>query len=92
MVKSRKWVLVKHFEGVPKDEDMQLVEEELVDELKEDGKKEIFFLYANTCDIFIIKISEVLCELVYLSVDPYMRPYSRRFLPPFVMIGEQLSR
>lgn len=37
MVKSRKWILVKHFEGVPKDEDLQLVEEELLDDLKENG-------------------------------------------------------
>lgn len=37
MVTSRKWVLVKHFEGVPKDDDMQLVEEELSDDLKENG-------------------------------------------------------
>jgi hypothetical protein len=38
MVTSRKWVLVKHFEGVPKDDDMQLVEEELSDDLKENGQ------------------------------------------------------
>jgi hypothetical protein len=37
MVKGRKWILVKHFEGTPKDEDLQLVEEDLPDELKENG-------------------------------------------------------
>lgn len=35
-MKARKWVLVKHFEGEPKNEDMELIEEELP-ELKEKG-------------------------------------------------------
>lgn len=34
-MKARKWVLVQHFDGEPKDEDLQLVEEELPDELQE---------------------------------------------------------
>ena len=37
-MKARKWVMVKHFDGEPKEEDLQLVEEELPDELKENGK------------------------------------------------------
>lgn len=36
--------------------------------------------------------NEVLLEAQYLSVDPYMRPYSARFKTPFVMIGEQLAK
>ena len=40
-MKARKWVLVKHFEGEPKDDDLKLVEEDLPDELKENG---IFYL------------------------------------------------
>lgn len=70
-MKAKKWILVKHFEGEPKDEDLQLVEEDLPDELKE---------------------NEILLEAVYLSVDPYMRPYSKRFTPPFPMFGEQLAK
>ena len=35
-MKARKWVLVKHFDGEPKDENLELVEEELPD-LKENG-------------------------------------------------------
>lgn len=70
-MKAKKWVLVKHFEGEPKDEDLQLVEHDLPDDLKE---------------------NEVLLEAVYLTVDPYMRPYSRRHNPPLIMFGEQLSR
>ena len=29
MVQARKWVLVKHFDGMPKESDLKLVEEEL---------------------------------------------------------------
>ena len=35
-MKAKKWVLVKRFDGEPKDEDLELVEEELPD-LKENG-------------------------------------------------------
>jgi len=70
-MKIKKWVLQKHFEGEPKEDDITLVEEELDDNLKE---------------------NDVLLEAVYLTVDPYMRPYSRRFTPPLTMFGEQLSR
>ena len=34
-MKAQKWVLVKHFDGEPKDEDLQLVDFELSDDLKE---------------------------------------------------------
>lgn len=37
-------------------------------------------------------ILEILLEAVYLSVDPYMRPYSKAFTPPLTMFGEQVSR
>jgi prostaglandin reductase 1 len=70
-MKAQKWTLVKHFEGTPKDDDLELTEVELP-ELKE---------------------NEFLLEAVYLSVDPYMRPYSRRIMkPPQTMIGEQLAK
>jgi hypothetical protein len=36
-MKSKKWVLVKHFEGEPNEENLQLVEENLPDELEENG-------------------------------------------------------
>lgn len=70
-MKAQKWVLTKHFDGIPKDEDLVLTEFELSDELAENA---------------------VLLEAVYLSVDPYMRPYSKRFTPPMTMLGEQLSK
>ena len=36
-MKAKQWVLVKHFEGEPKDEDLELQEIDLPDELKEGG-------------------------------------------------------
>lgn len=38
-MKIKKWILVKHFEGEPSDENLKLVEEYLPDELKENGIK-----------------------------------------------------
>ena len=35
-MKAQKWVLVKHFDGFPKDSDLELVEEELPD-IKDGG-------------------------------------------------------
>ena len=44
-MKAKKWVLVKHFDGEPKESDLELVDEDLPDELKENGflKISIFF-------------------------------------------------
>jgi len=39
-----------------------------------------------------LKDKEVLLEAVYLSVDPYMKPYSSRRKAPFDMFGEQMAR
>ena len=39
-----------------------------------------------------LKENEVLVEALYLSVDPYMRPYSASLKPPCVMIGEQVAK
>jgi len=68
-VSAKKWILKKHFDGEPKDENLELVEETLPE----------------------LKDKEVLCKALYLSVDPYMRPYSSRLPEGIVMIGEQLA-
>lgn len=70
-MKAQKWVLVKNFFGEPKDDDLELVDFEISEELKE---------------------NEVLLEAMYLSVDPYMKPYTAKMKTPFTMIGEQLAR
>uniref|UniRef100_A0A671UH11 Prostaglandin reductase 1 n=1 Tax=Sparus aurata TaxID=8175 RepID=A0A671UH11_SPAAU len=71
MVQAKTWILVKHFDGFPKDSDFELKVEELPE--PKDG--------------------EVLLEAVFLSVDPYMRPFSRvRMKEGDVMIGTQVAK
>jgi prostaglandin reductase 1 len=43
-------------------------------------------------DLPPIKDGEVLIEAIYLSVDPYMRPYMARFPVGSLMIGGQVSK
>ncbi|KAG7497076.1 hypothetical protein JOB18_031341 [Solea senegalensis] len=71
MVQAKKWILVKHFDGFPKDSDFELKTEELPE--PKDG--------------------EVLLEAVFLSADPYMRPFSKfRMNEGDVMIGTQVAK
>nr|XP_033338472.1 prostaglandin reductase 1-like [Megalopta genalis] len=70
MVKAKKYVLVKHFQGEPKPTDLQLVEEELPP----------------------IKNEEFLVQAEFLSVDPYMRPYTLRYPTGITMIGTQVAK
>jgi len=69
MVKGRKFVLKHHFNGLPKREDFDLVEEELPP----------------------LKDGEIQVKTVFLSVDPYMRPYTNRVPPPYTMIGGNVA-
>jgi len=39
-----------------------------------------------------VQENEVLCEAVFLTVDPYMRPYTNMIPCPQVMMGESLSK
>ncbi|XP_033645603.1 prostaglandin reductase 1-like [Asterias rubens] len=43
-------------------------------------------------DLPAVTDGTVLLEAVYLSVDPYMRPYTARFPVGITMIGEQIAR
>ncbi|XP_021912964.1 prostaglandin reductase 1-like isoform X3 [Zootermopsis nevadensis] len=70
MVKTKKFILAKHFVDEPKESDLQLVED----------------------DLPALKDREILCEAVWLSVDPYMRPYSNRFPTGVTMIGTQVAK
>jgi hypothetical protein len=36
-MRAQKWILEKHFDGEPKEEDLQLVEEDLPDQIEENG-------------------------------------------------------
>ncbi|KAF0294877.1 Prostaglandin reductase 1 [Amphibalanus amphitrite] len=39
-----------------------------------------------------LKDGEVLCQAEFLSVDPYMRPYTMSMTPPLTMIGGQIAK
>jgi len=65
MVLGRRFVLKHHFEGSPKPEDFDLVEEELPP----------------------LKENEIQFRALFLSVDPYMRPYTKSMTLPITMIG-----
>lgn len=66
-MKAKKWILAKQFSGQANDQNFELVEYDLPDELQPNGNQILFFLN------YLIICKEVLCQAVYLSVDPYMR-------------------
>jgi prostaglandin reductase 1 len=68
--KARKYVLRSHFSGLPKREDLEIVEETLPP----------------------LKDGEFLCEAQWLSVDPYMRPYTAKLPLGITMIGAQVAK
>ncbi|XP_071954689.1 prostaglandin reductase 1-like isoform X2 [Antedon mediterranea] len=70
MVKQRRFTLAKHFDGMPKESDVKIVEKELP----------------------ALKDGEVLLETMYLTVDPYMRPYSASWKIGDTMVGENAAR
>ncbi|XP_043212876.1 prostaglandin reductase 1-like isoform X1 [Amphibalanus amphitrite] len=39
-----------------------------------------------------LKTGQFLCQAEYLSVDPYLRPFSKRLNPPSTMIGAQVAK
>ena len=68
MVKIRQWTRPKPFEAQVSEKDFALDEEEIPDELQQGGKDhKLRSSFTLRC------FSEVLCESVYLTVDPYMR-------------------
>ena len=77
-VKARRYVLRSQFSGMPKREDLELVEEELPP-LKDGGgllendpqetRQEKFIEFM----LSLLQNLEFLCEAQWLSVDPYMR-------------------
>jgi len=69
-VKSKTFNLKKHFVGLPREEDFEVVEKTLPP----------------------IADGEFLIESLYLSVDPYMRPYSRSMKEGTKMIGSGVGK
>ncbi|XP_058026942.1 prostaglandin reductase 1 isoform X1 [Ahaetulla prasina] len=71
MVRAKAWILKKHFEGLPKQSDFELIE----------------------INLPALNDGEMLLESVFLSVDPYMRVYSKRGMKEGdTMIGSQVAR
>jgi len=70
MVLGKRFVLKHHFDGMPKPEDFDLVQEKLPP----------------------LKEGEILIESLYLTVDPYMRVYTKRMNPPYTMIGQNVAK
>lgn len=70
MVKAKRFIYEKRFNGFPKEGDLKVLEE----------------------DLPTIKDGEFLAEAVYLSVDPYMRPYAARASLGSTCIGQQVAK
>ena len=70
MAIGKRWIVKHQFDGIPKKEDFELIEEELKP----------------------LKDGEILANALFLSVDPYMRPFTRGMTPPFTMIGEAVFK
>lgn len=85
MVKAKKYIFEKQFDGFPKTTDLKLVEEELPP-IKDGGKKILSFIFP------LISFLEFLAEAVYLSVDPYMRAYAPRLKLGTTFIGSQVAK
>ena len=55
-MKAQKWILAKHFDGFPKDSDLQLVEEEIEEDLKDGGEfLMVMIMHIMYIEIFITK-------------------------------------
>ncbi len=75
---ARKWVLKSHFSGLPKREDLEIVEEKLPP--IKDGGRQVERHGHTLADLFPFSASlssslyaEFLCEAQWWTVDPYMR-------------------
>lgn len=94
MVKAKKFIYAKRFEGMPKLDDF-ILELENLPELKDGGKNESCLLQWSRNRFFFFEnsfSSDVLVEALYLSVDPYMRKYMQRYPLGVPMIGLQIAK
>ncbi|XP_034827128.1 prostaglandin reductase 1-like [Maniola hyperantus] len=69
MVKARKYVVKRHFDGMPKRDDFEIVE----------------------CELPPIQNGEILVKAEWISVDPYLRAYNRRFPVPYDQFSYQVG-
>lgn len=90
-IKGKKWVVAKPFFGPLTDENLKLVEYDVPEELQPGGMTHlsiIYLIYNYLLNIRMLIVSEVLCQAVYLSVDPYLRIEPQK--EGEIMMGEQL--
>lgn len=70
-IKARKWLNKKPFQGLPKKDDFEIVEEELP-AMKDGGSQDM----QNMMPYFMIIIfTEFIVEAQFITVDPYLRCY-----------------
>lgn len=69
MVKVRQWTRPNPFKAQVSEKDLKLDEEDLSENLQPGG---LVYYFTSIFYSFLLS-SEVLCESVYLTVDPYMR-------------------
>ena len=65
MVRAKKWILVKKFEGFPKQENLELVEYDVSEDLKPNGKNQNLKSHSTQND-FELKFLKINIKLNYI--------------------------
>lgn len=79
----------KYFKGEPKKSDLKIVNEELPP-IQNGGNKYKYFRKIDEYDKHFFP-TEYLCKALYLSVDPYMKPYVAICPIGSTMVGSQVA-
>lgn len=90
MVKAKRFILRKHFDGMPKPGDVELVEEELR-ELKENGICFIPTLVQIKYKPRNVSFLEFLAKALYISVDSYTSTCNKQCKLGATVIGQQIA-
>lgn len=92
MVLSRKFVLISKFDGEPKPSDFEIKTEEL--RAYNHGKDQFQFCITLHWSIFQWHnfTTDVLLEIVYWSVDPYVRLEMQGKKPNSTVVGENIAK
>lgn len=99
MVKAKKFIYAKPFEGFPKLDNFRL-EEETLPELQNGGSYWRLTLFPFDFISVLIRMNnfvlDIMVEAIFLSVDPYMRLFVDAFKDQFpsgsTMIGNQVAK
>ena len=97
MTIAQKFVLARHFEGLPKKEDFRLVKE-VLPPLQQNGKSHLCFQHLFTVEqysnLFVqFQTIEVLIEAMYFSISAGSRPFAAMMMKiGDIMMGYQVAR